>query len=65
MITFIFGKAARFLHCEDGPAAVEYAVMLALIFAAILATAQAVGLQVGETFDHARDEISGAIENAR
>ena len=62
MITFL-KKAVRFLASEDGPAAVEYAVMLALILAAIFATVQAVGLQVGGTFDHARDEISEAINN--
>jgi pilus assembly protein Flp/PilA len=63
MIKFILKKALRFLTREDGPAAVEYAVMLALILAAIFATIQAVGLQVGNTFDSARDEISGAINN--
>ena len=63
MITHILRKTIRFLKSEDGPAAVEYAVMLALILAAIFATVQAVGLQVGDTFDHAHDEISGAIND--
>jgi pilus assembly protein Flp/PilA len=56
-------KTITFLASEDGPAAVEYAVMLALIAAAIFAAVQAVGLQVGDTYEHARDEISGAINN--
>lgn len=63
MITHILRRTIRFLVSEDGPAAVEYAVMLALILAAIFATVQAVGLQVGDTFDHAHEEISGAINN--
>jgi pilus assembly protein Flp/PilA len=56
-------KTLRFLASEEGPAAVEYAVMLALILAAVFATVQAVGLQVGDTFDNARDEISEALGN--
>ena len=63
MITIFLKNIAGFLRSEEGPAAVEYAVMLALILAAIFATVQAVGLQVGDTFDHARDEISGATND--
>jgi pilus assembly protein Flp/PilA len=36
-------RARRFLACEDGPAAVEYAVMLALIVAVSVAVIQALG----------------------
>jgi len=63
MITHILRRMLNFVASEDGPAAVEYAVMLALILAAVFATVQAVGLQVGDTFEHARDEMSGAINN--
>ena len=36
-------KAVRFLHEEDGPTAVEYAVMLALIIVVCVGAIQAVG----------------------
>lgn len=61
MSTFFFNKAMTFLKGEDGPAAVEYAVMLALILAAIFATVQAVGMQVGDAFTHAQSDISDAV----
>jgi pilus assembly protein Flp/PilA len=63
MIQFFLKNTVIFLESEDGPAAVEYAVMLALILAAVFAIVQAVGIQVGGTFEHARDEITGAINN--
>jgi pilus assembly protein Flp/PilA len=61
MITLFLKRTMKFLASEDGPTAVEYAVMLALIAGMIFATVQAVGLQVGASFEDARDEITGAI----
>jgi len=41
----------KFLTSEDGPTAVEYAVMLALIVVACIATITAVGTKVNSSFD--------------
>ncbi len=40
----------RFLKAEDGPTAVEYAVMLAMIILAVIGTVQAVGTATNSTF---------------
>ncbi len=43
-------KVRRFLVSEDGPTAVEYAVMLALIIIVCLTAIQAVGTNASTTF---------------
>lgn len=43
-------KVQRFLVSEDGPTAVEYAVMLALIVIVCLAAISSVGTQTSKTF---------------
>ena len=43
-------KVQRFLVCEDGPTAVEYAVMLALIVIVCLTAIQAIGTKASSTF---------------
>ncbi|MFZ1933346.1 MAG: Flp family type IVb pilin [Thermoguttaceae bacterium] len=43
-------KVQRFLVCEDGPTAVEYAVMLALIIIVCLTAIQAIGTKASSTF---------------
>ena len=43
-------KVQRFLVSEDGPTAVEYAVMLALIIIVCLTAIQAVGTNASTTF---------------
>ena len=50
----------RFLASEDGPTAVEYAVMLALIVVVCITAIQAVGQNANTTFDGA----SGVLEQA-
>ena len=50
-------KMHRFLVSEDGPTAVEYAVMLALIIVVCLTAISAVGTGARETFN----EISGEL----
>ena len=44
-------KVQRFLVSEDGPTAVEYAVMLALIVIVCLTAIQAIGTKASKTFD--------------
>lgn len=43
-------KVQRFLVSEDGPTAVEYAVMLALIVVVCLTAIQAIGTNANTTF---------------
>ena len=53
-------KIKRFLASEDGPTAVEYAVMLALIIVVCLATITAVGNNANTTFGNVATAIGGA-----
>lgn len=52
-------KVQRFLKSEDGPTAVEYAVMLALIVIVCLTAIQAIGTNATATFQSVADEIGG------
>ena len=53
-------KILAFLHEEDGPTAVEYAVMLALIIIVCLATITAVGNNANARFIEVRNALAGA-----
>ena len=54
-----FGNTVkRFLVSEDGPTAVEYAVMLALIVIVCLAAIASVGHQASHTFEDVRDALN-------
>jgi len=46
----LFVAAGRFLQQEDGPTAVEYAVMLALIIVVCIAAVTTLGLNASNTF---------------
>jgi pilus assembly protein Flp/PilA len=50
-------KVQRFLVSEDGPTAVEYAVMLALIIVVCLTAIQAVGTNAASTFNTVSSKI--------
>lgn len=55
-----FGKKIqRFLASEDGPTAVEYAVMMALIIVVCLATITAVGQNANDNFVQVRNALAG------
>lgn len=45
-------KLAEFLRKEDGPTAVEYAVMLALIIVVCIVAITALGSNASETFSY-------------
>jgi pilus assembly protein Flp/PilA len=47
----LVSKVSRFLKSEDGPTAVEYAIMLALIIVVCLTAIQAVGKNASATFN--------------
>jgi pilus assembly protein Flp/PilA len=53
-------KVQRFLVSEDGPTAVEYAVMLALIVIVCLTAIQAIGTNANSTFNTIANEINNA-----
>ena len=50
-------KVHRFLVSEDGPTAVEYAVMLALIIIVALTAIQAVGTGARDTFNTVSQQL--------
>jgi pilus assembly protein Flp/PilA len=50
-------KVQRFLVSEDGPTAVEYAVMLALIIIVCLTAIRAIGQNAAQTFQDVSDEL--------
>ena len=59
MANFV-SSVKTFLETEDGPTAVEYAVMLALILVACIATVQTLGTSAQAKFDEVEGYLSGA-----
>lgn len=57
-------KVQNFLVSEDGPTAVEYAVMLALIVIVCLTAIQAVGTNAANTFNAIADDIDQVEDSA-
>jgi len=57
-------KMHRFLVTEDGPTAVEYEVMLALIVIVCLTAISAIGTQANATFEEIAETLEGAEEEA-
>ena len=56
----LINKAQRFLKSEDGPTAVEYAVMLALIIIVCLTAITAVGTQAAAQFNNIATKVGTA-----
>ena len=54
-------KVQHFLVSEDGPTAVEYAVMLALIIIVCLTAISAIGTNANSAFDKIADNLNDAI----
>lgn len=50
----------RFLVSEDGPTAVEYAVMLALIVVVCLTAITAIGTRASTTFSSVATQLGGS-----
>ena len=48
---------ARFLVSEDGPTAVEYAVMLALVIIAAVTAISGLGTKLGTTMDSVNSQL--------
>jgi len=53
-------KVQRFLVSEDGPTAVEYAVMLALIVIVCLTAISAIGSKASTTFSNVSSKLGGS-----
>jgi pilus assembly protein Flp/PilA len=53
-------KLKRFLKSEDGPTAVEYAVMLTLIVMVCFVAIQSVGTTTSTTFSNMAASLGGA-----
>ncbi|WP_165220251.1 Flp family type IVb pilin [Aquisphaera insulae] len=52
-------RVERFLVSEDGPTAVEYAVMLALILVACITIVKSLGTSVSGTFNSVNSTLGG------
>ena len=50
----------NFLKNEDGPTAVEYAVMLALIIVVCIAAITALGTNASNTFNYVGNQVKGS-----
>jgi pilus assembly protein Flp/PilA len=56
-----FGQSiVKFVKAEDGPTAVEYAVMLALIIVVCLVAITALGSNANATFTNVSNKIAGS-----
>jgi len=53
----LISNVKHFLVSEDGPTAVEYAVMLALIVIVCLSTISAIGTNANTTFQNVADQL--------
>jgi len=51
-------KVVNFLKAEDGPTAVEYAVMLALIIVVCIAAISALGSNASNTFNYVGNKVN-------
>jgi len=56
----LIAKVHRFLASEDGPTAVEYAVMLALILVACIVIIGTLGQSISSTFTTVNSSLSGS-----
>jgi pilus assembly protein Flp/PilA len=56
----IVQKLQNFLVSEDGPTAVEYAVMLALIVIVCLTAITSIGTKASTTFNKVASSLSGS-----
>ncbi len=56
----MFERVLQFLRSEDGPTAIEYAVMLALIVTVCITAVQAVGTNTNANFQKAAQQMQQA-----
>ena len=58
MLQKLSRSVTRFLQAEDGPTAVEYAVMLALIIVVCIAAISALGSNASNTFNYVGNVVN-------
>ena len=58
MLSNLKSKLVNFLKREDGPTAVEYAVMLALIIVVCIAAISALGSNASNTFTYVGNTVN-------
>jgi len=56
----LVSKVQRFLVSEDGPTAVEYAIMLALIIVVCVAAIQALGTNANTSFNSVASNMTAS-----
>ncbi|QDT55317.1 Flp/Fap pilin component [Caulifigura coniformis] len=54
----MINSVKKFLKSEDGPTAVEYAVMLALIVVVCLTAVRAIGTNAAAKFDEVKNSLT-------
>jgi pilus assembly protein Flp/PilA len=57
----LLGKILRFLKTADGPTAVEYGVILALIFLVCISAVVMLGQSTNSSFQHSSDQIHSSF----
>jgi len=57
MLSHAFQHVVAFLKNEDGPTAVEYAVMLALLIVVCIAAISALGSNASNTFQYVGNKV--------
>jgi pilus assembly protein Flp/PilA len=60
MLNRISASLVKFMKSEDGPTAVEYAVMLALIIVVCLVAITALGTNANATFTTVSNKLAGS-----
>ena len=58
MLSSLKRRVVEFLRVEDGPTAVEYAVMLALIIVVCIAAISALGSNASNTFQYVGNKVN-------
>jgi pilus assembly protein Flp/PilA len=62
MIRRIAAAVRRFLAEEDGPAAIEYAVLLMLALLMLITAIQAIGRALSSNLQESSDELNKALK---
>ncbi len=60
-MSYFLKKLRHFLADESGPTAVEYAVMIMLIFLAVIVVVQTIGRELNDSFSGSSDSIDDAF----
>ena len=58
MLQRVSRSVVRFIQAEDGPTAVEYAVMLALIIVVCITAVTALGTNASNTFSYVGNKVN-------